>query len=135
VIEIMMALAIMAIVARLAVPSYVSYISKSKAKGATGDLVGMGLALENRFQKTLAYPVYATSTTVAALASSRTGSVATDFGTWAPAQGAAFTYSVVSSSTTYTVTATGTGSMDCTMTLTSANVRTASGTSCGFSSW
>lgn len=135
-IELMVALAVAAILAAIALPSYSAYIRKSKARTAASDLVAMGLAMENRFQKTLLYPVYSSATTVAATPSSRSGTVATDFSTWAPAQGDSFTYSVVSTTSSYTLTATGiSGTIDCTLTLTSGNVRSVSGTQCGFSSW
>ncbi len=135
-IELMVAVAILAILTAVAAPSYTSYVRKSKAKTASADLVAMGVAMENRFQKTLLYPVYSTATAVAANPASRSGTVATDFASWAPAQGDAFDFSIVSTSSTYTLTATGnSANMSCTLTLSSGNVRSASGSHCGFSSW
>ncbi|CAN5233083.1 N/A [soil metagenome] len=134
-IEIMIVVAIIAILASIALPSYQRYILKSRAKSATADLVALSLTLENRFQKTLGYPVYGTSTLIAASPADRTGTVATNFGAWAPSQGKWFTYSIVSTADTYTVSAAGMGNMLCTLSLDNKNVRTASGQSCGFSEW
>ncbi len=132
----MVSMAIIAILAAIAVPSYSTYVNQSRAKGAASDLVAMSLALENDFQKTLAYPTsYTTATVIPALPTSRTGNPLLDFATWAPAEGAYYTYSVISTATSYTVTATATGNINCTLTLTNQNVRTASGSNCGFTSW
>lgn len=134
-IEIMIVVAIIAILASIALPSYQSYILKSRARSATADLVALSLTLENRFQKTLGYPLYSTSTLIDASPAGRSGTVATNFGAWAPSQGKWFTYSLVSTVGTYTVSATGTGNMLCTLTLDNKNIRTASGNMCGFSEW
>ena len=131
----MIVVAIVAILAAIALPSYQSYVLKSRAKSATADLAALSLTLENRFQKILAYPVYGTSTLIDASPSARTGTVAANFGAWAPSQGKWFSYSIVSTATTYTLTATGTGSMACTLSLSNSNLRTASGSSCGFGEW
>jgi type IV pilus assembly protein PilE len=64
-IELMIVVAIVAILAAIALPSYTSYVTKSRAQAATSDLVGMALAMENTFQKTLSYPVYSAYTTIA----------------------------------------------------------------------
>jgi type IV pilus assembly protein PilE len=133
--ELMVSVAIIAILAAIAVPSYSTYVNQSRAKGASSDLVAMSLALENDFQKTLAYPVYSTATTIPALPANRTGNPVNDFLTWSPAEGNYYSYSVSSTASSYTVTATATGTINCTLTLTNQNVRTASGTNCGFTSW
>jgi len=141
-IELVVVAVIVAILAAIALPSYLSYVMKSRAKSATSDLTSLSLVMENDFQKTLVYPSYS-GTTIAALPASRTGTVATDFGTWAPSQGQYFTYTVSSpyidpisnTSVGYLLTATGTGNMNCTLTLTSANTRNATGSSCGFTTW
>jgi type IV pilus assembly protein PilE len=134
--ELLTSVSIIAILAAIAVPSYSSYVGQSRAKGASADLVALSLVYENDYQKTLAYPTYAAGTTIAALVTARTTQQQSDFGAWAPAEGSYYTYSLSSpaGSTTYTVTA---ASVDgkCTLTLTSGNVRTASGSGCGFSSW
>lgn len=142
-IEILITVAIVGILAAIALPSYSAYVKKSKATAAATDLVTLSLVLENAFQKTLVYPVYATDTTIPASPAARTDPVATDFRAWAPSQGAAFSYSIItptiitSTSISYTLTATGLGQMTgCTLTLTNSNVRTAGNASaCGLSSW
>jgi type IV pilus assembly protein PilE len=129
-IELMIVVGVLGILAAIALPSYKSYVTKSRAQAATSDLVGMALALENTFQKTLSYPVYATQTTISG--------GATNFTSWTPSQSSYFSYAVTSTSSTFTVKATGTGAMSssCVLTLTNANVRTApSDGSCGITSW
>jgi type IV pilus assembly protein PilE len=129
-IELMIVVAIVAILAAIALPSYTSYVTKSRAQAATSDLVGMALAMENTFQKTLSYPVYSAYTTIAG--------GGTNFTSWTPSQASYFTYSVISTSSTFTVRAVGTGTMSssCDLTLTHANVRSApSDGACGFTSW
>ena len=55
-IELMIAMAIVAILAAIALPSYASYVRKQKIRAAQGDLAGLVLMMENRFQQQLAYP-------------------------------------------------------------------------------
>lgn len=50
-IELMIVVAIVAILAAIALPSYERYVKKSRARGASADLVALSLTLENRFQK------------------------------------------------------------------------------------
>ncbi len=57
-IELMIVVAIVAILAAIALPSYERYVKKSRARGASADLVALSLTLENRFQKSLKYPVH-----------------------------------------------------------------------------
>jgi prepilin-type N-terminal cleavage/methylation domain-containing protein len=133
-IELVVVLAITAILAAIAVPGYSSYVTESRAKGAAADLVALASVYESDFQKTLVYPSYAASTSVPALPTSRTGTQVTDFGNWAPAEGSYYTYTVSSTSTTYTVTATANSPGTCVLTLTNQNVRSVAG-SCGFTSW
>jgi prepilin-type N-terminal cleavage/methylation domain-containing protein len=133
-IELMVVVAIIAILASIALPSYSHYVSESRAKGASSDLVALSLVYENDFQKTLVYPAYASGTSIAALPSNRSGTQTTDFGAWSPAEGSYYNYTIYSTSSTYTVTATAVAG-NCTLTLTAGNVRTATGNGCGFSSW
>lgn len=134
-IETMLLLAVLGILAAIALPSYQSYILKSRAKSAAADLTGLSLVLENRLQKTSSYPVYSTRTLIHASPADRTGTVAADFGAWAPSQGKWFTYAIVSTPSTYTLWANGMGTLQCTLSLDNANTRTASGSACGFSEW
>ncbi len=140
-IELLIVVAVLGILASIALPSYKNYVTKSRAQAATSDLVGMSLALENTFQKTLSFPsAYATETTIPALTTSRTASTGlNDFSGWSPAQGNYFSYSVVTTSASYTVRATGNGSAmsgSCVLSLSNENVRSVSAdNSCGFTSW
>ena len=62
-IELMVAIAIIAILAGIALPSYQSYVQKSKLRAAQADVVAMSLAIENIYQRTLSYPGGAASIT------------------------------------------------------------------------
>lgn len=139
VIELLVTVAIVAILAVIAVPSYSSYVSQGRAKGAASDLVSWSLVMENDFQRTLAYPTtYSTTTTVPATSAARTSQENTDFGAWTPAESNYFTYSVLTSSTSYTLTATAIAG-NCTLTITGSstatNTRSVTGSGCGFTSW
>ncbi len=124
----MVVLAIIAVLAAIALPSYGQYVKKGRAQSATADLVALSLNLENIYQRTLSYPVSSVSTTaeVEAMASG-----------WYPSQAKFFTYSVESSAASYVLAATGIGGMDnCTLSLTNSNVRTVTGSNCGgMTSW
>lgn len=134
-IELAVGIAIIALLASIALPNYRSTVLKGKARTASTDLMALGAALENRFQKSLEYPVYANATSIPALPSARTGTVLNDFGSWAPSQADLFTYAVQSTATTYTVTATAGSGVSCMLSLTQDNVRTVTGSQCGFTSW
>ncbi len=115
-IELMIVVAIVAILAAIALPSYERYVKKSRARGASADLVALSLTLENRFQKSLTYPVYTNQNPVGHA----------DFSAWSPAQGSSFTYAVTSTANTYTLTATARDSRwTCTLTLENTNARNA----------
>lgn len=115
-IELMIVVAILAILAAIALPSYERYVKKSRASGASADLVALSLTLENRFQKSLKYPVHTDQNPVGHA----------DFSGWSPAQGSSFTYAVTSTANTYTLTATARDSgWTCTLTLDHNNVRNA----------
>ncbi|MDT8998156.1 type IV pilin protein [Paucibacter sp. APW11] len=124
-IELMIALALVAILAAVAMPAYTSYITKARAKDASADLAALALNMENRYQLQLSYPVNAANT----VASS------SNFSGWAPTQSAFFNYTLVSTASSYTLTATGkAGASGCTLTLDNSNARSAT-SACGFSSW
>ena len=115
-IELMIVVAIVAILAAIALPSYERYVKKSRARGASADLVALSLTLENRFQKSLKYPDYTNQNPVGHA----------DFTKWSPAQGSSFTYAVTSTATEYTLTATARDSgWTCTLTLNHKNERNA----------
>lgn len=94
-IEIMIVVAIVAILSAIALPSYDRYVKKSRARGASADLVALSLSLENRFQKSLAYPTLSDQNPVGHA----------DFSSWKPAQGNSFTYLVNSTPNSYTLKA------------------------------
>lgn len=125
-IELMIAVAVLAILASIALPSYDAYVKKSRARSAGSDLAALSLNVENHFQKKLTYPTNAT-----AISEWQTG--------WSASQGAYFTYSSSFSDTNYVLTATGKSGMQCTLTLTvphqGAITRSASGADCGFTTW
>ena len=115
-IELMIVVAIVAILAAIALPSYERYVKKSRARGASADLVALSLTLENRFQKSLTYPVYTNQNPVGHAG----------FSAWSPAQGSSFTYAVTSTANTSPLTATARDSRwTCTLTLDHTNARNA----------
>ncbi|MFY7863823.1 type IV pilin protein [Roseateles sp.] len=124
-IELMVALAVAGILAAIALPSYSSYVNKSRARGASADLSALALNMENSFQLQLKYPVNPAVT----VASN------TNFKAWSPTQSAHFNYTLVSTASSYTLTATGKDKLSgCNLTLDNLNARTAS-SSCGFTTW
>ena len=126
-IELLIVVAIIGILAAIAMPAYSSYVRKSRAKGASADLMALSLNFENQYQRQLQYQVGDTATTAA--------SRALFADSWKPAQEDYFTYSTVVTSTTYALTATGINSLSgCVLSLNNQNVRTVS-SACGFSSW
>lgn len=126
-IELLTVIAVVGILAAIALPSYRSYIIKSRAKSATADLVSLSLVVESGFRKTLTYSTVATTTTA------QTQTIYTG---WNPSQGAFFTYIYTPKTINgYTLTAVSTVDAGCTLTLDEANNRTASGTPCGFADW
>jgi len=131
-IEVMVTVALVGILAAIALPSYSSYIKKSRAKGAASDLVALSLVMENLFQKTLSYPEYSNR---AIPATDRTG--LSNFSAWFASQSTYFDYKVTSNSSEYVLTASpkNTSVLNCTVTLNSSNVKSASGPDCGFSAW
>ncbi len=126
--ELMIVVAIIAILAAIAIPSYDDYNRRSRARNVGVDLMTLSVALENGFQRTLSYP---SSNLVG------TATVVEAFPAWSPSQGAFFNFSVLPSGNTYTLSAAGTGSMaGCDLTLTQNNTRTVSSASiCGIDQW
>lgn len=60
-IELMIVLAITAILATIALPTYQNYIERSSVRVAGADLVALSTAIENRFQRQLTYTGATTS--------------------------------------------------------------------------
>lgn len=120
-----MVVAMIAILVAIALPSYASYMKKSRVRTAAGDLAALGLNMDNKLQLQLSYPVYAADT----------AATTTLFPGWSPAMGQYFSYKIQSTASAYTLKAIGQGSLNgCTLTLESSGSRT--GTSaCGISTW
>ncbi|ANF81154.1 hypothetical protein A3K93_02410 [Acinetobacter sp. NCu2D-2] len=93
-IELMIVIAIIAILAAIALPSYQNYVTRAKIKEAQSDLIALSLSVENMYQRTLSYPTDPT----------------TIFSTWKPSsepEKADFEYTYSSDGTSYTLKATG----------------------------
>jgi type IV pilus assembly protein PilE len=125
-IEMMMVVALIAILAAIALPAYNGYVARAKIKTAQADLVALSLNYENRYQRQLSYPTtnYADTAAVKAV-----------FTNWVPASTAgefAFT-SANATGSTYTLVATGAsgGVNGCVVSLTNGGARTI--TNCEYS--
>lgn len=99
--ELMIVVAIIAILAAIAVPSYSRYVTKSRASSAAGDVYALSLAMENMFQRQLTYPATVDITDAAITTYTRN--------IWGPTEGDFFSYSlsVDSNNQNYQITATG----------------------------
>ncbi|WP_323815819.1 type IV pilin protein [Cellvibrio sp. NN19] len=127
-IEMMIVVAVVAILAAIALPSYNGYIIKSEMRSAQADLLALSLNFENRYQRTLSYPTVATNTTAG---------LEDQFKAWTPSAKTNFSYSVtVNTATAYTLQASGSGRQSgCIITLTNENVRAASNCKYGNGDW
>lgn len=123
-IEVMIVVIIIAILASIAFPAYQNYILRTRAQTAGSDLVALGLAIENSYQRNLTY----TEGNGSAIAYAGEHDLS-----WSPSQADFYTVTVAITASTYTLTAAGTGtSAGCTLTLTHANARTINGhANCG----
>ncbi len=124
--EVLIALVLVAILSAVALPTYENFVTKSRARSASADLMSLSTDLENTFQRTLNYPTLTTANT--------SGTVAATIG-WTPAEGEHFSYTLASTANTYTLSAAGTGNLaGCDLTLDESNTRTVT-SACGLSSW
>lgn len=132
-IELMITVAIVAILAAIALPAYGNYIKRAKVKLAQSDLVSLGLVFENYYQRNLSYP---NTSSPAPTTYDNTADLTNDFPQWSPSQTNIFAFSSASTATTYTITATAdtTSNLNgCILTITNTNVRTA--TNCAGTTW
>lgn len=124
-IEVMITIAIVAILASIALPSYQEHIKKAAIREAQSNLVGLSLSAESSYQRQLAYPV-------PSVPANNTAAVKALFSTWSPSS-EKFTYSYSSANgsgfTLTAVGATGTNVSGCTLTLDNQATKTISG--CG----
>ena len=132
-IELMIAVVILAILAAIAMPMYSNYITKAKVRNAQSDLVTLSLVLESIYQRNLKYIASTTNDQDASAyltANSMTGA-------WQPAADT-FDYKITATTSTYTLKAIGKGrNANCDLTLDNKNERTFAKTSgCGgLTSW
>lgn len=118
-IEMMIVVAIVAILAAIALPSYNSYIVKSEIRTAQSDLLALSLNFENQYQRQLSYPILNPNTA---------DQLRLDFPGWSPSA-KNFVYTVsVNEVSAYTLLATGSGRQSgCSITITNVNVRRTAG--------
>lgn len=114
-IELMIVLAITAILATIALPTYQNYIERSRVRVAGADLVALSTAIENRFQRQLTYTGAATNNV-----------------NWYPASDD-FTFTIESlTGNSYSLKA---KSSDCILTLSNQGAKTITGGCGGLTSW
>ena len=129
-IELMITVAIVAILAAIAVPAYSNYVKKANVRSAQNDLVSLGLVYENYYQRKLSYPNPTAPYRSTALLKGA-------FPHWSPSKTDFFDFSSVSNATSYTLTAegkTGTNLAGCTLTINNANERHAD-SDCAGTTW
>jgi type IV pilus assembly protein PilE len=116
-IEVMIVVAIIAILASIALPSYNEYITRGRITDAVASLSDMRVKMEQYFQDNRKYTDACTAGTVAP----------------APAATSNFTFACTLTASTYTVTATGINSMTgFVYTINEANVRATTGVPTGW---
>lgn len=98
-IEVMIVVVIIAILAAIALPSYQSYVTKSKIKEAQSNLIALSMSAEQAYQRSLSFP----SASLANTAAIKNNSI---FNTWKPSTNA-FSFKYESDGSGYTLTATG----------------------------
>lgn len=134
-IELMVAIAIIAILAGIALPSYQNYVQKSTLRAAQADVIALSLAIENHYQRTLSYPTHPDI-----LEKTGTTAISAAFPSWKPSSVKDIVFKLGSGPTAgagggpgYTITATPSGPIaSCALTLNEANARTMGTGSCKF---
>ena len=123
-IEVMITVAVIAILAAVALPQYFDYITRSRLVEAKTNLADMRTRLEQYFLDNRAYP---TACIAPATGPAGAGNI------YLPASAKFFTTTCALTATTYTVTATGTGSMTgFSFTVNQANARVTTGVKSGW---
>ncbi len=93
-IEIMITIAIIAILASIALPSYSRYVERSIVRTAQSDLASLSLAIESNYQRTLSY---AAITTLTEVNKKPTPTAGANFPSWSAASRDDYTFSIVRS--------------------------------------
>lgn len=128
-IEIMIVVALIAILAAIAMPAYNNYVNRGKLKTAQADLVALSLNIENEYQRKLTYPTGTKDETA----------VKGAYQGWSPAVDDDFTYSAATrpGDVGYVVKATGIsgGVKDCVLTLDDQGVRQSATCAYGNGGW
>ena len=123
-IEVMITVAVVAILAAVALPNYFDYVTRSRLVEAKTNLVDMRTRLEQYFLDNRAYP---NACIPPASGPAKPGEI------YLPASAKFFDTKCALTATTYTVTATGTGSMaGFVFTVNEANVRATTGAKAGW---
>src|ERR1035437_4692119 len=102
--ELMITLAVIAILTAIALPSYTSYVIRGKVPGATSNLATKRVQMEQWFQDNRTYLANSAGVSPPACAADTTSSQYFTFSCTAPT-------ATAPTATAYTLTATGTGSM------------------------
>lgn len=130
--ELMVAVIILAILAAIAMPMYSNYITKAKARSAQSDLVALSVVMESLYQRNLKYIDSTGEKTVSDYLTTNTMA-----GSWQPSADT-FDYKLTVTTTTYSLKAVGKDrNSGCEITLTNTNTRTITGGSAcgGLASW
>ena len=132
-VELMITVAIVAILAAIALPSYQNYVKRANIKAAQTDLISLSLVFENYYQRNLSYPDEDYTNTTALMADNA-------FPQWSASKTDMFDFSSnkVDSGKGYVLIATAKSSSNlngCILKITNTNSRTAT-TSCdGKTTW
>jgi type IV pilus assembly protein PilE len=120
-VELMVGVAIVAILAAVAIPSYSNFVFSGEVKTAVSDTKTLALLMENYYQRNLSYPVNATAT-----------AATTQFSSWSPTSKKYTTVTITSTATTYTLSASSstTGYSNCSISLTNTGTCTITTTNC-----